>query len=132
MFLTARQNGVPLFFSRPMGSTRDNYWGDNLSGARGNDEFFHPEVVAVNKFRRTMAGEKEDLRVSDNGSVLLVNRGKKGAALVNIAGHANFIDLPTGLPDGTYRDAVYGKEFKVKKGRLSGALAPHRSYILTK
>ncbi len=132
VFLTARQNGVPLFFSRPMGSTRDNYWGDNLSGARGNDEFFHPEVVAVNKFRRTMAGEKEDLRVSDNGSVLLVNRGKKGAALVNIAGHANFIDLPTGLPDGTYRDAVYGKEFKVKKGRLSGALAPHRSYILTK
>ena len=52
VFLTARQNGVPLFFSRPMNSTRQNYWGDNLLGARGNDEFFHPEVVAVNKFRR--------------------------------------------------------------------------------
>ena len=132
VFLTARQNGVPLFFSRPNGSTRDNYWGDNLSGARGNDEFFHQEVVAANKFRKAMAGEKEDMRVSDNGSVLLVNRGRKGAALVNISDHANFIDLPTGLPNGTYRDAVYGKEFKVRKGRLTGALAPHRTYILTK
>lgn len=132
VFLTARQNGVPLFFSRPMGSTRENYWGDNLSGERGNDEFFHPEVVAANKFRKAMAGQKEDLQISENGSVLLVNRGKKGAALANISDHANFIDLPTGLPNGTYRDAVYGKEFKVKKGRLTGALAPHRTYILTK
>ena len=132
VFLTARQNGVPLFFSRPMGSTRENYWGDNLSGERGNDEFFHPEVVAANKFRKAMAGQKEDIQISENGSVLLVNRGKKGAALANISDHANFIDLPTGLPNGTYRDAVYGKEFKVKKGRLTGALAPHRTYILTK
>ncbi|MDE6125996.1 MAG: alpha-amylase [Muribaculaceae bacterium] len=132
VFLTARQNGVPLFFSRPMGSTRDNYWGDNLSGKRGNDEFFHPEVVAANKFRKAMAGEKEDLRMSDNGCVLLVNRGRKGAALVNISDHANFADLPTGLPDGTYRDNVYAKEFKVRKGRLTGALAPHRTYILQK
>ncbi|MDE5968435.1 MAG: alpha-amylase family protein, partial [Muribaculaceae bacterium] len=54
VFLTARQNGVPLFFSRPAGSTRQNYYGDNVLGARGNDEFFHPEVVAVNKFRTAM------------------------------------------------------------------------------
>lgn len=130
VFLTARQNGVPLFFSRPMGSTRSNYWGDNKLGARGNDEFFHPEVVAVNKFRQAMNGQKEDIQVSENGQVLLVNRGKKGAALVNISDSANFIDLPTGLPDGSYFDDVYGFEFKVKKGRLTGALAPHRSYIL--
>lgn len=132
VFLTARQNGVPLFFSRPMGSTRSNYWGDNKLGARGNDEFFHPEVVAVNKFRKAMAGEKENLQFSENGSVLLVNRGKKGAAVVNISDSANFVDLPTGLPDGTYRDEVHNKEFKVKKGRLHGILAPHRSYILKK
>lgn len=132
VFLTARQNGVPLFFSRPMGSTRTNYWGDNILGARGNDEFFHPEVAAVNKFRRAMAGEREDLQFSENGQVLLVNRGKKGAAVVNISSLANFVDLPTGLPDGKYRDVVNGKEFKVKKGRLQGVLAPFRSYILMK
>lgn len=132
VFLTARQNGVPLFFSRPMGSTRDNYWGDNILGARGNDEFFHPEVVAVNRFRQAMDGQKEDIEMTGNGEVLVVNRGKKGAAVVNISGSANFVDVPTGLPAGTYRDEVYGKEFKVKKGRLTGIAAPLRSYILMK
>lgn len=132
VFLTARQNGIPLFFSRPMGSTRKAYWGDNILGARGNDEFFHPEVVAVNKFRKKMDGQKEDIQISDNGQVLLVNRGKKGAAVVNIADIANFVNLPTGLPDGIYKDEVYNKEFKVKKGRLEGLVAPHTTYILTK
>ena len=132
VFLTARQNGTPLFFSRPAGSTRDNYFGNNVLGARGNDEFKHPEVAAVNKFRHAMRGQKEDLQFSDDGQVWLVNRGKKGAAMVNVGSFANFVNLPTGLPDGTYRDKVYGQEFKVKKGRLTGALSPDRSYILTK
>lgn len=132
VFLTARQNGTPLFFSRPAGSSRTNYYGDNILGARGNDEFFHPEVVAVNKFRQDMKGQKEDIQVSENGQVLLVNRGKKGAALVNLGKFSNEIDLPTGLPDGKYKDAVYGKEFKVSKGRLKGLLAPERTYIIEK
>ncbi len=132
VFLTARQNGVPLFFSRPAGSTRQAYWGDNVLGARGNDEFMHPEVVAVNKFRTAMNGQKEDIQISDNGQVLLVNRGKKGAAIVNIGKFANSVNLPTGLPNGTYKDKVYGQEFKVKNGRLTGILAPDRTYILQK
>ncbi|MBP3298949.1 MAG: alpha-amylase [Muribaculaceae bacterium] len=132
VYLTARQNGTPLFFSRPMNSTRTNYWGDNVAGARGNDEFFHPEVSAVNHFRQAMKGQKEDLQFSDNGKILLVNRGKKGAAVVNISEQASYVDLPTGLPNGTYKDQVYGKEFKVKNGRLKGIAAPFRSYILTK
>lgn len=132
VFLTARQNGTPLFFSRPMGSTRDNYWGDNVLGARGNNEFFHPEVVAVNKFRTAMAGQKEQIEVSDNGQILVVNRGKKGAAIVNISKSANHVDVPTTLPAGTYRDVVYNKEFKVKNGRLTGIASPDRTYILYK
>lgn len=132
VFLTARQNGTPLFFSRPAGSTRQSYWGDNVLGARGNDEFMHPEVAAVNKFRNDMNGQKEDIQVSENGQVLLVNRGKKGAALVNIGQFANAVDLPTGLPNGTYKDKVYGVEFKVKNGKLKGILAPDRTYILEK
>lgn len=131
VFLTARQNGIPLFFSRPMGSTRQSYWGDNIIGARGNNEFFHSEVVAVNNFRKNMSGETEDIQISDNGKVLVVNRGKKGAAVVNISNIANFVNLPTGLPDGTYKDEVYGKEFKVKKGKLNGIVAPLTTYILT-
>ncbi|MCH5229830.1 MAG: alpha-amylase [Muribaculaceae bacterium] len=132
VFLTARQNGTPLFFSRPMGSTRTAYWGDNVLGARGNDEFFHPEVVAVNKFRKEMSGQPENIQISDNGEVLVVNRGKKGAAISNIANIANFVNVPTGLPNGKYKDVVYGKEFKVKNGRLEGIAAPLTTYILIK
>lgn len=132
VFLTARQNGTPLFFSRPAGSTRTAFWGDNILGAAGNDEYFHPEVVAVNKFRSAMDGQKEKIEISENGEVLLVNRGKKGAALINLSTSANKIDLPTTLPNGTYTDRVYGKEFKVKNGRLIGFLAPERTYILYK
>lgn len=130
VFLTARQNGTPLFFSRPSGSTRENYWGDNRLGAAGNDEYKHPEVAAVNKFRSAMSGEREDVRQCADGAVLVVNRGKKGSAIVNLSKSANVVDVPTGLPDGTYRDNVYSKEFKVVKGRLKGLAAPERSYIL--
>ncbi len=131
-FLTARQNGTPLFFSRPMGSTRHNFYGDNILGARGNDEFFHPEVAAVNHFRKAVSGEREQVEISDEGNVLLVSRGKKGAVAVNISASADYIDLPTTLPNGVYYDQVYNQEFKVKNGRLKGLLAPERSYVLLK
>ena len=61
-----------------------------------------------------------------------MNRGKKGAAIVNLSTNANFVNLPTSLPNGTYRDVVYNKEFKVKNGKLVGLMAPERSYILIK
>ncbi len=130
VFLTARQNGTPLFYSRPMNSTRDNYWGDNLLGARGNDEFFHPEVVAVNKFRQEMEGQKEDIRISEDGEVIVVNRGDKGAAVVNFALEDNVVELPTALPDGEYSDAVYGQTFKVENGVLKGTAEPETTYII--
>lgn len=132
VFLVSRQNGTPLFFSRPAGSTRKNYWGDNILGARGNDEFFNPEVVAANKFRSAMAGEKEDIKFSDEGDVILVNRGKKGAAVINLSTSANPVSLQTSLPDGTYRDKIYNNEFKVKNGKLTGFLSPEKTYILTR
>ena len=132
VFLTARQNGTPLFFSRPAGSTRTNYYGNNVLGAMGNDEFMHPEVVAVNKFRQAMEGQKEDIQIANDGRVLVVNRGKKGAAIVNLSTVAQKIDVATGLPNGTYKDVVYGKEFKVKNGKIIGFLAPERTYLLEK
>ncbi|MCM1474657.1 MAG: alpha-amylase family glycosyl hydrolase [Muribaculaceae bacterium] len=130
VFLTARQNGTPLFFSRPAGSSRSNYWGDNILGAAGNDEYKHPEVAAVNKFRRAMDGQPELVEIGDNGQVLVVSRGKKGVAIVNIGKFANYVDVPTTLPNGTYKDEVYGIEFKVKNGRLTGMAAPERTYII--
>ncbi len=130
VFLTARQNGTPLFFSRPMNSTRDNFFGDNLLGARGNDEFFHPEVVAVNKFRQAMKGQLEDIQISEDGKVASVNRGNKGVAIVNFSLDQTLVDLPTGLADGKYTDVVYGNTFTVENGVIKGTAQPETTYII--
>ena len=131
VFLTARQNGTPLFFSRPAGSTRENYWGNNRVGARGNDEFKHPEVVAVNKFRRDMKGQPETISATDNGAVIEVSRGTAGAAIINITGENQTVEnLATSLPDGEFTDIVNGNTFTVTDGQMSGQLAPYTSYIL--
>ena len=130
VFLTARQNGTPLFFSRPMNSTRDNFFGDNLLGARGNDEFFHPEVVAVNKFRQAMKGQLEDIQVSEDGKIASVNRGNKGVAIVNFSLDQTPVELPTGLADGTYIDGVYGNTFTVENGVIKGTAQPETTYII--
>ncbi len=130
VFLTSRQHGRPLFFSRPAGSTRDNYWGNNRIGARGNDEFMHPEVVAANKFRNAMSGLAESLYNTDNGNVVEICRGNAGAALINMSDEAQKVRIDTSLPDGIYTDSVYDKEFKVRKGMLEGRVDPKTSYIL--
>lgn len=129
-FLASRQNGTPLFFSRPAGSTRSNYWGNNRIGAAGNDEYFHPEVVAVNKFRKAMTRQAETVAFSEDGAVALVGRGSKGAALINFSSHTDAVDLPTSLPAGTYTDAVHNATFTVTNGTISGKLAPNASYVL--
>ena len=132
VLLTARQNGIPLFYSRPMNSTRENYFGDNLLGARGNDEFFHPEVVAVNKFRQQMDGQTEDIRISEDGEVVAVNRGDKGVAVINFAAESNAVELATKLPDGEYADTVHGQAFKVEDGLLKGNAQPETTYIIVR
>ncbi len=130
VFLAARATGRPLFYSRPAGSTRENYWGTNRIGNRGNDEFMHPQVVAANKFRHVMNGQPEKLLFSDNGAISIVERGKVGAALINFSGTEQLISMKTALPKGTYTDAVSGSTFTVKNGNISGTLAPHSTYII--
>ncbi len=130
VFLTARKGGTPLFYSRPANSTRQNYWGDNRIGHKGNDEFKHPEVAAVNRFRRAMAGEPENIISTNKGQVVAVERGDKGVALINIAEDKQKLSLPTTLPDGEYTDAVHNLTFKVKKGQLSGSLPGLSSVVL--
>ena len=131
VFLTARQHGTPLFYSRPMNSTRENYFGDNLLGARGNDEVLHPEAVAVNKFRQQINGQLENVQISEDGEVIVISRGDKGAAVINFALDTNAVELSTTLPDGEYKDAVYDQTFTVENGILKGAAQPETTYIIT-
>ncbi len=130
VFLTSRAKGTPLFFSRPAGSTRQNFWGNNRIGARGNDEFKHPEVVAANLFRTAMAGEPEAVISSKNGAVLLVARGDKGAAIINISDKPQKVDLPCTLSPDTYVDRSTGATWIVESGRIRGSLPPLTSAII--
>lgn len=130
VFLAARQFGTPLFFSRPAGSTRENYWGNNRIGARGNDEFFNPEVIAVNKFRKAMHGQPENVVVNENGAVIEVERGDKGVALINLSEEPVSITLSSSLKSGKYTDKVHGVTFEVNDGNISGKLQPLTSYII--
>lgn len=130
VLLAAREGGRPLFFSRPAGSTRENYWGNNRIGARGNDEFFHPAVVAANKFRHDMSGQPEKMIFAKDGSVVEVARGDKGAAIVSFSPETISISLDTPLPDGEYTDVINNNVFTVADGVLTGELAPHTSYII--
>ena len=99
-------------------------------GAKGNDEFKHPEVVAVNKFRKAMAGMKENVSTTAKGSVVVINRGDKGVAIVNLATADANIKADTKLADGTYTDKVHGTEFTVKSGKISGSLKAETSYVI--
>lgn len=130
VLLAAREGGRPLFFSRPAGSTRDNYWGNNRIGARGNDEFFHPAVVAANKFRHDMTGQPEKMIFAKDGSVVEVARGDKGAAIISFSPETISISLETPLPDGQYTDTIYNNVFTVADGVMTGELAPHTAYII--
>lgn len=130
VWLAARQHGRPLFYSRPAGSTRENYWGNNRIGARGNDEFFHPEVVAANEFRHRMTGEPEKMVFAADGSAVEINRGDRGASLISFVPEEVEISLATTLPDGQYTDKVHNATFTVKNNTISGRLSPHASYIL--
>ena len=134
VFLTARQGGTPLFYSRPDGSDAPagNYWGNNIVGAKGNDNFKHPLVVAVNKFRAQMSGQPESLAFSENGAVAVVSRGKKGAAIVNIKNEPQTLSVTTTLPNGTYKDVVSGKKFQVKKGKIVGQLDAMSAILLVR
>ena len=119
--IAARDNGTPLFFSRPDGSDgpSTNYVGNNVLGAKGNDQFKHPEVAACNRFRNAMVGEKEYLsNPNGSGSLLAIERGNKGVVIVNLGSDASNIKLQK-VADGTYTEEVSGKQVQVSGGTLN-------------
>ena len=99
-------------------------------GLRGNDNFKNPEVVAANKFRRAMHGQAESVAYSTDDKVAVVSRGNRGAAVVNLSADELPISVATTLKNGKYRDVVYGTQFTVKKGILTGTVKPLTTYVL--
>lgn len=130
--LCSRAGGTPLFFDRPAGASTEDQWGNNKMGVTGSDFYKDKEVVEVNKFRNAMIGEDEKLsNPGDNTDILMIERGAKGAVLVNISGEEiKVTGAETALADGTYKDKVSGKEFKVKDGKLTGTVAKEAVVVL--
>lgn len=118
--ITARKDGTPLFFSRPYNCSMQNIWGMNRIGAQGDDIYKSSTVSAVNFFRTAMIGEEENLvNPNKDSTILMIERGKKGAVIVNTIGE-KAVDFETSLADGKYVDRVDGKtEYTVKDGNLS-------------
>ncbi len=118
--ITARKDGTPLFFSRPVGSSITDEWGMNRIGTQGSDMYKDSRVSAVNFFRTAMIGEDENLvNPNKDSSILMIERGTKGVVIVNTLGDKD-VDFETNLADGTYVDRVDGTtEYTVKGGKLT-------------
>lgn len=137
--ITARKIGTPLFYNRPEGSDalNGNYWGTNILGNKGNDQFKDPEIVAVNKFRTAMVGTDEAFYNLNNNKIIQIDRCSSsldtyGSCIVNVGDAYEISNARTQLKTGTYVDAVTGHEFEVTSGEsynlLSGSVpVPARS-----
>ncbi len=121
--IAARSGGAPLFFSRPNGSSLDSQWGNNAIGSVGSDGYKSPNVTALNHFRNEMAGLDEKLsNLDDDKKVLMIERGEKGAVIINRGSDYTIEGAETVLADGTYKDKVTGAEFTAEGGKLSGTV----------
>lgn len=128
--LTARGDTTSLFFSRPYGSEAseitDRYtsprWGTNQIGDAGDDNYFDPEIVALNKFHNLMLGESSEMVNANGKKHIVITRGDKGAVLVNTDKNDYNISFNTTLPDGTYTDTAHGDRFVIYNGVLQGTV----------
>lgn len=122
--IAARAGGTTLFFSRPDGSDSDNPWGNNLIGAKGDDNFMSEQVTQLNKFRNNMLGLDETLsNPQENTKVLMIQRGNKGAVIINISDEDVVFDNEDCVVfDGEYTNKLSDEVFIVKDEKISGTV----------
>ena len=131
--IAARKDGTPLFYSRPDGSdgANGNRWGNNVLGAKGNDQFKSAEVREVNLFRNAMAGKSEYLRNPGKDSqILQIDRGNEGTVIINLKEDSVKINSDTNMKDGTYKDQVSDRTFTVSNGKISGTLDKRKVAVI--
>lgn len=130
--ITARAKGTPLFFSRPVGGGNGTRFpGQSQIGDAGSNLYKDATVTAVNKFHNAMVGESEYLRnPGGDEQVAMIERGTKGAVIVNLVDGDKQINSETNLADGTYTDKVSGRQFNVSNGRITGSVPSRSSVVL--
>lgn len=130
--IASRKEGAPLFYSRPVGGggQNDRFPGQSEIGDAGSDLFKNKTIVAINHFRNTMNGRDEYLHnIGDDQGLVMVERGGKGAIITNLASENKTFSTSTKLADGSYKDAVSGKIYKVSGKILKGKL-PKKSVLV--
>lgn len=130
--IASRKEGAPLFYSRPVGGggQNDRFPGQSEIGDAGSDLFKNKTIVAINHFRNTMNGRDEYLHnIGDDQGLVMVERGGKGAIITNLASENKTFSTSTKLADGSYKDAVSGKIYKVSGKNLKGKL-PKKSVLV--
>lgn len=121
--IASKGDTTPLFFSRPKGSSVNNMWGNNTLGIAGNENYYHPEVAAVNHFRNAMIGESCTIGGIDrNYSHVYVQRGDKGVVIINYSDEDFDVNTATAMPDGEYTDEAYGNTYTVSGGKITGTV----------
>ncbi|KFI49647.1 Ig-like domain-containing protein [Bifidobacterium biavatii] len=132
--ITARKNGMSLFFSRPYASGGTQEWFSEKShiGDVGSDLWKDPEVVAVNHFRNQMEGEADNLSNCGNDGCIMVERyvsdGNSANDGVMVAadedGGTSLVGQSVKLDNGTYTDEVTGATITVSGGKITaGSIA---------
>ncbi|RYQ37075.1 alpha-amylase, partial [Bifidobacterium pseudolongum subsp. globosum] len=135
----SRAGGAPLFFNRPVGSGGSNprFAERSSLGDAGDDEWKHPEVANVNKFRNAMEGNAEYLRNCQGSNCLMIERYKTdgnsnndGVTVVNMDGDKNLAGMDTMLDDGEYVDQVYGGKLTVSGKKItSGSVKSGKVHV---
>lgn len=121
--ISARGDTTPLFFNRPDGSSTTNQWGKNQIGIAGDDNYCHPEVTAVNRFRNAMVGLPNELsNPTGDNSILMIERSSAGAVIINASDKDLKLDFATNVADGKYTDEATGEPVTVSGGKMSGTV----------
>lgn len=121
--LAGRGDTTPLFFNRPDGSSTRNQWGKNKIGIAGDDNYCHPEVVAVNQFKNAMVGLPNELsNPTGSNDLLMIERGSAGAVIINASDSDVALNCATDVADGAYTDQAYGTPFTVENGTITGTV----------
>lgn len=126
-------NGTPLFYSRPVGATSEQWYGTiNLVGVKGDENYKNPIVVASNRFRYAMVGEDvEATNIDTDKKILMIKRGDKGVVILNGSDTDFDVNTAVSLSDGTYTDRTgLNGDFTVSGGTLTGKIASNGVAVL--
>lgn len=135
--IAAREEGIPLFYDRPLNGGPSNKWGNNYGqiGKAGSNLYKDASVAAVNKFRTAMAKKHKNgastgeylENPNGNSQVLLVRRGNEGVVAINSSySDYSLVGLKSNLKDGTYNSTNGAGRFVVKNGYYSEGKIPSR------